>query len=676
LVLQTDTTDGSLDFVSIDTDNDGLADALDLDSDNDGIPDLQESGITEPLRTSLDADGNGRVDASLSRDIDGVASSLRTDMSDISLSQALIDTDDDGTTDNLDLDKDNDAIPDLSESGLSAVEIASLDNDNSGQIDVSIAVGSDGIADSVQGGVDNAALSYFPADTDSDGILDPLDLDSDSDGLPDIIESGLMLNLIAGLDADSDGRIENTIDTGSDGLANTVQSGNDDGSLAYQMVDTDSDDVPDFRDLDADNDGLLDSDESGLKDLDGNGLADGDDGNNDGRVDIDGPTVINIPDADSDGVPDFREIDSDGDGTFDNAEPGVEPSITVLDSNADGIVDSVNDSDGDGIVETADGSPSTFGSQVNDSDGDGITDNIDLDDDNDGIPDSIEGATDADNDGINNYLDLDSDNDGIPDITETGLSITLQVLLDADNNGRIDSSRSFGVNGLADLVETADDANDIDFNQDGIADGPIDSDGDGVPDFLDVDKDNDAISDLWESGLAISDVTIVDADANGQIDTTQSVSDDGIADVIQNGVDAGSLVYSVIDTDADGVLNVLDLDSDSDGLPDVLESGLALSQIINIDSDFDGRIDSSVNVGSDGLADAIQLIGDGADVNFTWADTDSDGLPDAIDLDSDNDGLIDVFEAGLVDENRNGLADGDDSKSFLQLTRHRRRWSH
>ena len=43
----------------------------------------------------------------------------------------------------------------------------------------------------------------------------------------------------------------------------------------------------------------------------------------------------------------------------------------------------------------------------------------DLDDDNDGILDTIEGTGDPDGDGIINSLDLDSDgNDGIPDNIE------------------------------------------------------------------------------------------------------------------------------------------------------------------------------------------------------------------------------------------------------------------
>ncbi|NBA78865.1 hypothetical protein GOQ04_25155, partial [Emticicia sp. ODNR4P] len=68
-----------------------------------------------------------------------------------------------------------------------------------------------------------------------------------------------------------------------------------------------------------------------------------------------------------------------------------------------------------------------------DSDGDGVTDPTDLDDDNDGILDSVEDAaqctsasgvvtasTDCDGDGIPNRLDLDSDGDGIKDVIEAG----------------------------------------------------------------------------------------------------------------------------------------------------------------------------------------------------------------------------------------------------------------
>ena len=43
-----------------------------------------------------------------------------------------------------------------------------------------------------------------------------------------------------------------------------------------------------------------------------------------------------------------------------------------------------------------------------------------LDSDGDGIPDAVEGTGDPDGDGIPNYLDLDSNNNGIPDNIEAG----------------------------------------------------------------------------------------------------------------------------------------------------------------------------------------------------------------------------------------------------------------
>ncbi|MBT3224333.1 MAG: hypothetical protein HN348_35140, partial [Proteobacteria bacterium] len=57
---------------------------------------------------------------------------------------------------------------------------------------------------------------------------------------------------------------------------------------------------------------------------------------------------------------------------------------------------------------------------ANDYDGDGVHDGNDVDMDNDGIPDFVEGAGDTDGDGITNDKDLDTDNDGIPDVVEAG----------------------------------------------------------------------------------------------------------------------------------------------------------------------------------------------------------------------------------------------------------------
>jgi hypothetical protein len=73
-------------------------------------------------------------------------------------------------------------------------------------------------------------------------------------------------------------------------------------------------------------------------------------------------------DTDGDGAPDFRDLDSDGDGIGDAVERGPSP----------------------GLVDT---------------DGDGVPDVRDLDSDDDGLSDAEEGAADSDGDGVPDYLD-------------------------------------------------------------------------------------------------------------------------------------------------------------------------------------------------------------------------------------------------------------------------------
>ncbi len=101
------------------------------------------------------------------------------------------------------------------------------------------------------------------------------------------------------------------------------------------------------------------------------------------------------------------------------------------------------------------------------------------------------------------------------------------------------------------------------------------------------------------------------------------------------------------DFDGDGVLNEFDLDSDNEGLLDIVEAGGGA-----LDQNFDGQVDDTTDIDEDGLAD----LGDpslGADPLIS-PDTDGDGIPDILDIDSDNDGRTDYEESGGMDDN-----DGD-----------------
>ncbi|MCB0025750.1 MAG: hypothetical protein M9936_07615 [Caldilinea sp.] len=89
---------------------------------------------------------------------------------------------------------------------------------------------------------------------------------------------------------------------------------------------------------------------------------------------------------------------------------------------------SASDPDVDGILSGEEGTA--------DWDGDGIPNYLDADDDNDGIPTLLEGRGDVDGGGVPNFLDLDSNGNGIPDHTEAGDDPLHPV--DRDGNGVYD----------------------------------------------------------------------------------------------------------------------------------------------------------------------------------------------------------------------------------------------
>lgn len=101
-------------------------------------------------------------------------------------------------------------------------------------------------------------------DTDGDGVFDYLDLDSDNDGIADAIEACGIFNLtLEDCMLDNNGDALYPDDNG-DGCPDGVAS-----NLVCESapIDTDNDDVPDFRDLDSDGDCCADSIEAGTQDF-------------------------------------------------------------------------------------------------------------------------------------------------------------------------------------------------------------------------------------------------------------------------------------------------------------------------------------------------------------------------------------------------------------------------
>ncbi|HTU66564.1 MAG TPA: outer membrane beta-barrel protein [Steroidobacteraceae bacterium] len=552
----------------LDTDGDGVINALDPANGNPCVPNANSAACL-----ALDNDGDGLSN--------GQEAALGTDPNNA-------DSDGDGVSDGVEIgnpahptDTDGDGVPDALESGSAA---AHADTDN------------DGIPDSVEYGPNPAT----PRDTDGDGIADYLDTDSDGDGIPDALEVGP--NPAQPLDTDGDGTPDyrdtdsdddtlpdsleggaSGVDTDGDGIDDAFDvdevggaDANHDGVADSALPrDTDGDGLADFRDVDTDNDGILDSVEGTptlLTDTDGDGIPDvrdldsDDDGrpdvieaglidaNLDGFMDAGQTRTANPPDTDGDGTPDFRDLDSNNDGTFDI----VGTAAAAHDANHDGRVDAGADADEDGIRDAVDASPSLYGTLV-DGDGDGVADSIDGDLDNDGIPNADDGADDTDGDGLPNLFDLDSDGDGVPDLVEAGG-------VDADGDGRVDNFVDTNHNGISDQYETA------------LGGHPLtrpDTDHDGIPDFRDLDSDGDGINDVLENGGT-------DANGDGRMDGTDA-DHNGIVDVVE-GTKIGGKPLRRPDTDGDGTVDALDLDSDGDGVSDARE-GFG-------DSDHDGIPDS------------------------------------------------------------------------------------
>jgi hypothetical protein len=650
----------ALESSSVDSDGDGVPNPLDpannnacvpnanstaclaLDSDGDGLTNAQEDALGTS-RTNPDTDADGASDGVETGDTDGdgVPNALESSVSD---------SDGDGSPNQADPANGNACVPNASSAACLAA-----DSD------------SDGLSN---GQEDTLGTDRSNADTDGDGSNDGMEVggnaanpvDTDGDGIADVFEPGATAN-----DADSD----------DDGIADGTEL----GGTATNPLDTDGDGTPNYLDRDSDGDGVPDALESG-------------------------PNPAQPVDTDGDGTPDYLDLDSDADTLPD----GLEAGVTGVDGDSDGIddafdVDSLGGGDlnQDGVADSG---------VVRDTDGDGLADFRDIDSDNDGILDSFEGSptalTDTDGDGIPDLRDLDSDDDGISDVREAGLidansdslmdagqtptatprntdgfaapdfrsvdsngdgtldiTGTAAATFDVDQDGRIDAGADADEDGVRDAADAAPqifgtftdsdgdgvpDAQDLDLDNDGIpnaSDGADDTDGDGLPNLADLDSDGDGVADLVEAGGT-------DATGDGLADNFVDTNHDGLSDQFETAL--GGHALPLTDSDGDGVDNHRDLDSDADGMSDVIENG-------GTDANGDGRADGA-DANHNGLADVVEGGGAGGHA-LPRPDSDSDGTVDALDLDSDNDGVSDARE-GRGDSDHDGVPDSLDSPGQLE----------
>ena len=147
-----------------------------------------------------------------------------------------------------------------------------------------------------------------------------------------------------------------------------------------------------------------------------------------------------------------------------------------------------------------------------DSDNDGVPDVQDLDDDNDGITDAEEQNgdpnLDTDGDGIIDRFDLDADGDGVLDVYESGADTTGLTI---SPEGQIEGP--FGTDGIPDGVQTPDtvDSGTVGYSV-------LDTDDDGRDNFQDTNDDDDDFDTVDEGPDPNGDgnpTDAIDTDRNG-----------------------------------------------------------------------------------------------------------------------------------------------------------------
>lgn len=427
------------------------------------------------------------------------------------------------------------------------------DNDNDGCNDC--ASGSYDLANDGPDADGDGICDFGETDDDDDGVIDGNDLnptnrficgDFDEDGCDDC-SSGSYDPANDGIDVDGDGLCDSSDnDADGDGLENSLdtypedasQCGSHDGdscddcnSGTYDPnndgLDTDGDGLCDASDPDIDNDGRLNGEDS--QPLNANACADTDaDGCDDcssGTFD----TSNDGTDTDGDGLCDSGDADQDNDGKANGLDSAPLNPIVCGDSDGDGCDDCISgtydpnadgaDLDSDGICDSGD----------DDIDGDGVANNLDEDDSDDEVCRDLDEDTcddcsaselaDNDGDGICDSGDDDDDNDGILDASD---SDPMNAYICGDFDG-----------------DTCDDC--ASGAYDPFNDG-TDTDGDGLCDSGDPDKDGDGVLAVGGGSLSDSD----DMNPNVCLDWDGDGCDDclnGTFDIYDDGTDTDGDVF-------------------------------------------------------------------------------------------------------------------------------------
>ncbi len=299
-------------------------------------------------------------------------------------------------------------------------------------------------------------------------------------------------------------------------------------------------------------------------------------------------------------------------------------------------------------------------------------------------------SPDTDNDGVSDDVDLDDDNDGMTDEEEYCTTASTAFLVSQDIGTRTVVLNHTDTGYLRLDFSSMDNSFQLDINGTKVHPSILEFEngalGAGEEYFL-FQSDNAFISSPWvanTNGLPrirlIIDETgsvtfygtrttsstaleIMQAQAGTPFNTITWVPGANNVFTVTNQSGPGPegftgvlFVSALCDSDGDGILNSLDLDSDNDGIYDIIESGVLNEAGVN-DANNDGLIDGIASTfGNNGLFINIED-NDMPYANLSYAifDSDADGTYDPYELDADNDSCNDVIEAGYTDNNNDGI---------------------
>lgn len=321
-------------------------------------------------------------------------------------------------------------------------------------------------------------------------------------------------------------------------------------------------------------------------------------------------------------------------------------------------------------------------------------------------------SSDADGDGVPNYIDRDSDGDGCPDAVEAGIPLSKLVPGDFFNIGGVVSGNyvtvggNYGDNGLGDDVETAPDSGIVNYTStytqyatNKTLNFCTDTDGDSVPDLIDLDDDNDGILDTTECTYPALPTTTSTVDVFATWSNTTTAAGTNGAPTYLTSVGSWTAGSGLTAAISGGVVNISNVNGstlgDAFGANEYLEHPFTTTAdnynslyyirssasnatnyhwamlisddnfvtytILNIDmlrnatgvaindiNDYQLKPSTAYKVRTYYWGAPAFTFDEFTMFGYSECDTDSDGVPNRLDLDSDGDGCPDAKESGVA----------------------------